>query len=444
MFTPLDKNPSAEKASLGKNYLTGQAIILAAGESSRCWPLNQGHKSQIKIFGRTLIYWTIKSLAEKGIKDIVLVVRPNSSLEKEMASTFQDLGLNLSYVVQEKPFGTGNAIFMAKERIKGPFFIFWPYKINAGDIAERILEKYKAENPRIILVGAKTPTPWDYGIFKLKEERIIEICEKPKPGEEPSDIKIIGAYFFQPDFFDYYQSLHQHHEKDFIDVLNFYIKNKKTEFVFWEKDLPELKYPWEFLEILRIMFETAEFKNYISTTAVIAKNVVIKGDVYIDDNVFIGENTVISGPCFIGKNCQVGANNVLRGPINLENDVVTGAFTEIKNCIVQQETHFHSGYFGDSIIGKNCRFGAGFTTANRRIDRANIKSVVKGKKTDTGLSYFGAVIGNNSCFGIQSGTMPGVLIGSNCIVGPGALVFENIEDNTSFFTEFKGIKKQFT
>lgn len=428
---------------MNKKFLTGQAIILAAGESSRCWPLNQGHKSQIKIFGQSLIYWTIKSLAKKGIKDIVLVVGSNSSLEKELALDFQDIDISLSYVVQEKPLGTGNAIFRAKDFIKEPFFVFWPYKVNAGDIAERILGKYKPENSQAVLVGAKTSTPWDYGIFKLKQEKITEIVEKPKLGEEPSNVKIVGAYFLQPEFFDCYQSLSQHHEKDFIDVINIYIKNKKTELVIWEKELPELKYPWEFLEIMRMMFKSGEFKNYLSPSAVIGKNTVIKGNVYISDNVIIGENAVISGPCFIGKNCKIGPNNVLRGPVNLENDVVTGAFTEIKNCIIQQGTHFHSGYFGDSIIGQNCRFGAGFATANRRIDRADIKSIVKGKKTDTGLSYFGSAIGNNTRFGIQSGTMPGVLIGSNCIIGPGTLVFENIEDNTTFFIEFKGIKKSF-
>ncbi len=419
---------------LDKNF---SAVILAAGESSRCWPINKGHKSRMVILGKSLIYWTIKGLISKGIKDIVLIVGPDSFLKEDLASAVQDLGLNLSYAIQEKPLGTGNAIFRAKDFIKQPFFIFWPYKINAGDIVEKILEKYKVEKAQTILVGAKTAAPWDHGIFKLKEEKIIEIVEKPKSGEEPSDIKVAGTCFFQPDFFDYYQSLPQHHEKDFIDVLNIYIKNKKTEFVFWEKDSLKLKYPWDFLKILRIMFGTEKFKHFISSSARIGKNVTIKGKVYISDNVIIGDNTVISGSCFIDKNCKIGANNVLRGPISLAEEVATGAFMEIKNSIIGKGTHFHSGYLGDSIIGQNCRFGAGFITANRRFDQANIKSIVRGKKIDTGLNYFGTAIGDNAFFGVQSGTMPGVLVGSNCSIGPGTLVFENIEDNTIFYTKYK-------
>jgi bifunctional UDP-N-acetylglucosamine pyrophosphorylase/glucosamine-1-phosphate N-acetyltransferase len=419
-----------------------QAIILAAGESSRFWPLNQGHKSQIKVLGKPLIYWTIKGLSEKGIKDIVLVISPNSSLKEDLSSISKDLNLKLSFVIQEKPLGTGNAIFQAKDLIKEPFFVFWPYKINSGEIAEKILEKYQKEKAQLILVGKKTATPWDYGVLKLEGEKVMEIVENPKPGEEPSDIKVIGTYFLQPDFFEYYQRIKSHHPEDFVDALNFYIKDRETRFIFYEKDAPALKYPWELLELLKVVFDLDVFKNYISPKASIGKNVVIKGDVYIEDKVSIGDNVVIYGPCFIAGGSKIGANNVFRGPVNLEKDVVTAAFAEIKNCLIQEGTHFHSGYFGDSIIGKNCRFGAGFVTANRRIDRGNIKSVVKGEKIDTGLSYFGTVIGNDTRFGIQSGTMPGVFIGSNCVIGPGTLIFNNVEDDTTLFTEFKGVKKR--
>ena len=131
----------------------------------------------------------------------------------------------------------------------------------------------------------------------------------------------------------------------------------------------------------------------------------------------------------------------MRGPVNLEKEVVTGAFFEIKNSLVQEGTHFHSGYIGNSIIGKDCRFGAGFITANKRVDRGNVKSLVKGEKIDTSINCLGVVVGNNTRFGIHCGTMPGILIGSDCMIGPGTLVFENIKDGKTFYTKFEGVKK---
>lgn len=416
-----------------------QAVILAAGQSSRFWPLNQGHKSQIRILGKPLIYWTIKGLSEGGIRDIIVVCSPESSLEKEIGGG-EELNVKIRYTIQEKPLGTGDAIFRAKDFIKEPFFIFWPYKISSGEIAADILNLVEKTKAEVVLTGAKTETPWDYGILKIENNKVVEIVEKPERGKESSNIKVLGAYFLRPDFFDYYQKLSKHHPKDFVDALNLYIKEKTTGLITLKKEVPPMKYPWELLEILRS--KLVDFENFVSPSASVADNVVIKGNVYIGDNVTIGENTVIYGPCFIGRNSKIGANNVFRGPINLEKDVITGSLIEIKNCLVQEGTHFHSGYFGDSIIGKHCRFGAGFITANRRIDRENIKSMVKDKKIDTGLTYFGTVVGDNSCFGIQSGTMPGVFIGSNCVIGPGTLVFENIKDNATLFTEFKFRRKK--
>jgi bifunctional UDP-N-acetylglucosamine pyrophosphorylase/glucosamine-1-phosphate N-acetyltransferase len=203
-----------------------------------------------------------------------------------------------------------------------------------------------------------------------------------------------------------------------------------------------LHYPWEVLHFLEVMSRSVELKDHISNSAQIGLNVVIDGNVFIGDKAVIGDNTVIHGPCYIGAGCRIGASNVLRGPVNLEDEVVTSSFTELKNCCIQQGTHVHSGYFGDSVIGRNCRFGAGFVTANRRIDRGKIKSVVKGEEIDTGLTYLGMVVGDETKFGIGCGTMPGILVGSNCIIGPGTLVFENLEDGTSLFTESKTTKKK--
>jgi len=50
-------------------------------------------------------------------------------------------------------------------------------------------------------------------------------------------------------------------------------------------------------------------------------------------------------------------------------------------------------------------------------------------------------MGENSRTGIHCSLMPGILIGSNSNIWPHSIVFENIEDKTDFYTEFKGIKK---
>lgn len=401
-----------------------QAVLIAAGRSSRFWPLaNEIHKSQLFLLGKPLIYWTLKGLADQGIKEVVVVHGKDSPLPS-MLDKENDLGLKLSYVLQKESQGTGNALWQAKDFIKEPFFVVWPNKVNSGELVQRILEKQK-QGAEAVLVGDETETPWDYGVARMEGEEVAEIVENPEPGKEPSNIKILGFYFLQPDFFSYYQSLPKHHEADFIDTLNIYFKAKKVSLVKLTGDTPALKYPWELFGIMNILFSQQETKQIIAKTATIGKGTVIEGSVYI------------------GEDCKIGPNNVLRGPLNLERDVKTGAFCEIKQSIVQEGTHFHSGYVGDSIVGKNCRFGSGFMTANRRLDRKTIKATIEEKKVDTKRTFFGAVMGNNVHFGIHTGTMPGVFIGSDCAIGPGTLVFNNLEDKSLFYVKHEtSLKKR--
>ena len=396
-----------------------QAVLIAAGESSRFWPLANGiHKSQLFLLGKPLMYWTLKGLAEHDIKNVVVVHGRDSSIPA-MLEQENDLGLRLSYAVQEKPLGTGNALFAAKKYIKDSFFVFWPNKVNSGELVGKMLEVQKKQGAKAVFVGAFTKAPWDYGVARMEGERLAEIVENPKQGHEPSNTKVVGAYLLESDYFSYYGRLSRRHEADFVEALNLYLKDKKASLVMSENDVPALKYPWDLFSVLDILFRSRQQQRIIHPTAK------------------IGEGTAFEGPVYIGEKCEIGPHNVLRGPLNIEKGTKTGAFFEIKHSVVQEGTHFHSGYIGDSLIGKNCRFGAGFVAANRRLDRKNIACEVQGKRMDTDLDHLGAVVGEETSIGIQAGTMPGVFVGARCQIGPGTIVFENVPDNTSLFARFE-------
>ena len=123
-----------------------------------------------------------------------------------------------------------------------------------------------------------------------------------------------------------------------------------------------------------------------------------------------------------------------------------GAMAEVTRSIFQADCHTHSGYFGDSIFGKGCKIGAGTVTANIRIDRGEVNTKLKIKNTklkiNTGLKKLGAIVGENTKIGINVSLMPGVLIGSDCVIGPGTLVFENVKDNTIVYSKVQNIVKK--
>jgi NDP-sugar pyrophosphorylase family protein len=270
---------------------------------------------------------------------------------------------------------------------------------------------------------SETETPQIYGILEFENDRATNLIEKPEKGKEPSNIKVVGVYFLAKDFLDYYRRVPEHMYA-FEDALSLYMKEKDVRWVMTKETTPTLKYPWHLLSITKYLLEKKLGRK----------------KVYLGKNVKIFKGAIIKGPCYIGDNSIIGNNALVRDYTNLEEGAMVGAQAEVTRCIFQRNVHVHSGYFGDSIFGEGCRVGAGTVTGNIRLDRGEIKSTVKGEKIATGLKSLGVIAGKNSHLGINASLMPGVSIGSNVNIGPASVVFENIEDNKSFFTKFDNEK----
>lgn len=418
-----------------------QAIILAAGESSRFWPLSEGmHKSMVKVMGKPLIVWTIEEIKSAGISDIIVVQSPDSLIEKELGNG-KDIGVEIKYVTQLEAKGMGNAVMQAEKFIKDDFFVLNPNHINAESLMKKMIEKKNEACAESVIIGSKTEEPWNYGILKIDGDKAKGIIEKPEKGKEPSDIRIIGIYLLPKYFFDYHRKVKEH-TYSYEDALQLIMENNNARIIMADKDTTTLKYPWDLFGITKEIMDSKLKEQHIAKTAQIGKNVIIEGNVWIGENAKIYENAVIKGPCYIGNNCVVGNSAIVRKYSNLEDDGMVGAHAEVSNTIIQEGTHMHSGFVGNSIIGKNCRIGAGFIVANRRMDRSEIKPMVKGKRVETKLTFLGTIIGHNVHAGISVGVMPGVLIGSNSVIGPQTHVRENVESDTVYYTKFEAVKKK--
>ncbi len=420
-----------------------QALILAAGASSRFWPLNCRHKSLIKIMGKPLILYLIEALKKEGIKEILVIQGKKRDCEEELKK-YNLKGVK--YVIQPKPLGSGEAILRTEKLAKNQFFVFNSERMDVKDHIKPILKKIKELNkfgrnkPQLIITAGPTKTPWLFGILKLKGDKVLNIVEKPKPGKEFSNLKIAGVYFLPKQFFQYLKKVPIHTYSLEEALLN-YAKKEDMRMVNIKKDTFGLKYPWDLFSIRKYIFNNF-LKREISKSAKIGKDARIEGKVFIGEKTRVFEKAIIKGPCYIGKNCIIGNNAILRDYTNIEDNNLIGANAEVTRSIFQGDCQIHSGFFGDSIFGKKCLIGAGTITANIRVDRGEIKSTVKGQKINTGLKSFGCVMGNNIRTGIHCSFMPGVLVGENSRIGPKSLVFENVKDNSILYTKFQKIIKK--
>jgi len=416
-----------------------KAVLLAAGESSRFWPLaEKRHKSTIKICGKPIILWTMESLAKAGIRDFAIVQSARRDVERTLGE-YDLSGYSVNFVLQEKALGMGDAVERVKDFVEDYFLVLNPNYFNAHEFVLPMSKKLRQARCDAVLLGKHTGEPWNYGVFEFKNGKAIGIAEKPERGREPSKVRALGIYLLSKKFFDYHARVKKH-EYSFEDALSLLLKKEGGEVIITEKDTVSLKYPWHLLDFTRKLMECWIEKPRISENAKISEKACIEGNVVVERDVRVFEHACIKGPCYIGESSVVGNNAIVRQS-HLGKECIAGANSEIARSVFLDDAHVHSGYFGDSILAEHVRAGAGTVTANVRLDRGEVKSTVKGERVPTGKASFGAVIGEHTKLGINCSLMPGVLIGSNCVIGPCTLVRENIPSGTLFYFEFKAVKR---
>lgn len=105
-----------------------QAVILAAGKGLRLRPFTENHpKPLILIADKALLHYTLEALPD-AITEIIIVV---GYLGDQIIETIGDSwnGLPIQYVNQPELSGTGNALLMAKDFLRGKFLA-----INGDDL----------------------------------------------------------------------------------------------------------------------------------------------------------------------------------------------------------------------------------------------------------------------------------------------------------------------
>jgi NDP-sugar pyrophosphorylase family protein len=151
----------------------------------------------------------------------------------------------------------------------------------------------------------------------------------------------------------------------------------------------------------------------------------LMGKPFISNTVFIGSGTiveqgaVIKGPAWIGERCHIRSGCYVRENVIVGDGVVMGNSCEFKNCIVCDEAQVpHFNYVGDSILGFRTHLGAGVILSNVKLDHREISVAIDDGIVPTGLTKFGAIVGDRTEIGCNAVVNPGTVIGRDCIIYP--------------------------
>jgi glucose-1-phosphate thymidylyltransferase len=210
-----------------------KGIILAGGSGTRLSPLTKAvNKQLLPIYDKPLIFYPLSILMLANIKNILIIVNPGQ-LEnfKNLLGDGRRYGIKIQYKIQNKPKGLPEAFVLGKNFIKkdnvalilGDNFFY-------GQSLTSKLEKSLIHNNGARIFLKKVTKPENYGIAKIKKNKIEKIVEKPK--KHLSKYAITGLYFFDNNVSKYAKKLKpsKRGELEITDLLNIYKKNKKLDF----------------------------------------------------------------------------------------------------------------------------------------------------------------------------------------------------------------------
>ncbi len=412
-----------------------KAVVLAAGLGTRLEPVTSDlPKCMLPLAGKPVLEHILLGIKDAGIRDIVLVVGYKKESIKGYFGGGRRWGLRIRYVEQRVRLGTAHAIGLTG--IKEDFLALNGDTLYSAEDIKRIVGSYYG----VTMLGVKrVDEPSQYGVVRVVNGYVKEIVEKPK--KYISDLVNVGLYVFTPKIFDVIKRTEKSKrgEYEITSSIGLLLKEgEKVKALRITGRWSDIGNPWNYLDSNQAVLDAMEGEK----TGEIEDYVNVKGKLYLGEGSIVRSGTYIEGPVYIGKNTVVGPNAYLRNYTSIGDNCKVGNAVEIKNSIVMDRTQIpHLSYVGDSIIGRNCNFGAGTLVGNLRLDEKSVMMRIKGELEDTGRRKMGCVVGDNVKIGLNVMINAGRKIGQNSMIGPGVVVYHDVPEN-SFIIGKQSIKKK--
>ena len=208
-----------------------KGIILAAGRASRLFPITYAvNKQLLAIYDKPMIYYPLSVLMLAQIKDILIITRKEDLKSfKALLGDGKDLGIKISYAIQNKPKGIADAFLIGEKFIgKSNCVLILGDNIFYGENFRSKLLKAKYRNDGATVFSYPVHDPERYGVVEMNDNKLAKrIVEKPKVPK--SNLAVTGLYFYDKDVVAVAKSLKpsKRGELEITDVNKIYLKKKK-------------------------------------------------------------------------------------------------------------------------------------------------------------------------------------------------------------------------
>ncbi|MDD4876058.1 MAG: sugar phosphate nucleotidyltransferase [Dehalococcoidales bacterium] len=388
-----------------------QAVILAAGEGQRLRPFTANKpKVMLVIAGKPILQYVVESLAQNGIRNIVLVVGYRREQIFDCLGSGAQFGVNINYIIQERQLGTAHALAQVKDVTENEFLVI------SGDnlIEADTIAQFVNTEPESLIVK-RTGNPSGYGVVTIENNKVKEIVEKP--GVVKSNAVNTGIYAFTRDIFNFIEN-----QLDIPDVLNTMIAKGYPVSVQETNGLwLDVVYPWDILNLNDVILR--RIKGNLGGT--IESGVSLNGLVSVGRDTLLRSGSYMVGPAVIGNNCDIGPGVCILPATSIGDNVVISPFSTIKNSVIGNDVDIGPGcIIQDSIIDNGCVIKGHFSACSGPADI---------KINEHRLVNIGAILGEGCNLASNVVAQPGVILGNHCQVQALKVISGRLPDKSLVF-----------